>query len=344
MSLVNKKTAAIGLVIWFMLSALAQAQIITPTQEVQHVPDPELKGKTNPHWSEKYCTECHLEKPKDGEPITYKFEGDFIQLCKSCHDTALFRAEQHIVGVKLTVNQFIKRPPAEFLLQDEKLTCITCHDARLQEKDNISTKENNPMFLRGVPYDAKITFEWNKSEKVDERYSQTRYVICLECHREEPLLQWSPHQDQINRDGSVNDEICLFCHFEVPDRNAVDKAGWKLRRTIEDQCINCHMGKSRLHPIRVTHYGNTSPDKIINQISFSIRRVGLIIPMGIDAQGIERLVCPSCHNPHQRGVLKNPITEKGADVLPGRLRLAGFAMCLACHGTAVGVPTPGTPF
>jgi hypothetical protein len=342
MVLLNKKIIGLSICFLFAFTALGWGKP-TPAAKPRKMKDPELAGKTNPHWTGKHCTECHEKKPKPGKPVTYKFGGDFIKLCNSCHDTALFRAGEHIVGVEAKENKYLKKPPADFPLNEGKLTCITCHDVRLQEQPNLSAKESNPMFLRGFPYKARLTFEWNKSEKVDERYSQNRYVLCFKCHREGPLLQWSPHQNQIKKNGDINEELCLFCHFEVPDRNAVDKSEWKIRRKLQDQCINCHMGKTRLHPIRVTHYGNTLPDKINGQINFSKRRIGLIIPLGIDDQGISRLTCPSCHNPHQRGVSKNEITKKGADA-KSRLRLEGFAMCLACHGTAVGVPTPGTPF
>jgi len=250
--------------------------------------------------------------------------------------------DEHVVGIKLEENEYIKRPPDDVPLPDGRLSCITCHDSRLQEYPNHKLQEQNPMFLRRAPYEEVLTFEWAKSE-MDSRYRQTRYTICLYCHRKEPLLQFSPHKNQINKDGSVNAALCIFCHYEVPDRNAVAQSDWKLKGRLETQCIGCHMGKTRYHPIRVTHYGNEPPERIYNQIKFSERRVGVIIPLGVDAEGKERVVCVSCHNPHQRGVLKNILTQKGEDSHQ-RLRLDGFQMCLACHGQAVGVPAPGSPF
>ncbi len=312
-------------------------------EELKRVPDPELEGKINPHWTGKHCTECHEDKPKAGRPVTFKFNGDFIKQCNRCHDTAVAKASEHLVGVAVPENKYFKKPSADFLLQDGKLTCVTCHDPRVQEKDDLSEKEKNPMFLRRYDFKTQLTFEWNKSETADVRYSQNRYILCFECHKKGQLLQWSPHKNQLNERGEINEELCLFCHLEVPDVNAVDKSEWKLRRKSQHQCLNCHMGKTRFHPIRVTHYGNLPPANIINQIEYSKRRVGVIIPLGIDAQGAKRVVCNSCHNPHQRGVLKNSLSQKGADGVK-RLRLDGFTMCLACHGAAVGSPTPGTPF
>ncbi|MCX5903932.1 MAG: hypothetical protein NTV89_10800, partial [Proteobacteria bacterium] len=42
----------------------------------------------NPHWTGKYCEECHLDKnPRKGN-ARLKFDGDPIQLCNRCHTRA----------------------------------------------------------------------------------------------------------------------------------------------------------------------------------------------------------------------------------------------------------------
>ncbi len=306
------------------------------------VNDPELLKKPNPHWTGKSCLVCHEKKPKKGDPITFKFAGDFVKLCNSCHDTTLQRADEHVVNVKIPKNKRFKMPPKDFPLTNGKMTCITCHDLRLQERSNKRLQEKNPMFLRRAPYEIMLTFQWADSE-MDERYRQSRYGLCLYCHVQGTVLAWSPHKNQIKPNGEINEELCLFCHFEVPERNALDRKDWKVRGAIKYQCKSCHMGKTRYHPIRVTHYGNTMPAKVYNQIKSSERKVGMIIPLDKDAQGTERLTCCSCHNAHQKGVLKNPITAKGADAT-NRLRLPGFSICLACHGEDVGVSQSGRPF
>lgn len=308
------------------------------------VEDPELAKKPNPHWTGKSCIECHEETPKKGKPVTFKFGADFNKLCNSCHATALQGMEEHVVGVKLQPdNKRYKMPPADFKLdKDGKITCITCHDLRLQEYPNAKVKENNSMFLRHYPSEIMLTFEWADSE-LDERYRQSRYTLCLNCHIQGSVLAWSPHKNQIKPNGEINEELCLFCHYEVPERDAMDRKDWKVRGPIQHNCKNCHMGKTRQHPIRVTHYGNTCPPKIYNQIKNSERRIGLVMPLEIDVQGVERVTCCSCHNAHQKGVLKNSIASKGADEA-NRLRLPGFSVCLACHGEAVGVPQGGRPF
>ncbi|MBI5789187.1 MAG: hypothetical protein HZA78_10070 [Candidatus Schekmanbacteria bacterium] len=307
------------------------------------VPDPELAKKENPHWNGKSCLICHEEEPKKDQKATFKFGADFVKLCNSCHDTSLSRVEEHLVDVKInTDNARFKMPPADFPLPDGKISCITCHDLRLQEQNNLKVKENNPMFLRRYPSEIMQTFEWADSE-IDERYRQSRYAMCLNCHVQGSVMAWSPHKNQIKPNGEINEELCLFCHYEVPDRNIIDRKDWKIRGSLQFQCKNCHMGKTRFHPIRVTHYGNVPPPKIDSQIKSTERVIGLLIPLDKDEQGVERLTCSSCHNAHQKGVLKNETTIKGSDE-PNRLRLPGYNICLGCHGEAVGVPQGGRPF
>ena len=306
--------------------------------------DPELEGKTNPHWTGNSCLECHETKPEEGKPATLKFGGDFIKLCNRCHETKQLRAEEHIVGVPLREDANYIKPPKEFLLQDGNISCITCHECKPQRQQNLSAKEKNSAFLRGgAPYNTYLTFEWVRSEATDVRYKQNRYGICLFCHKSGAVLQWSPHKNQVETNGQINEELCLYCHSDVPDRAAVEAKDWKLNDPLQYYCVGCHMGKTRFHPIRVTHYGCEPPEKIKNQIKYSERRLGVIVPYGQDATGINRLTCPSCHTAHQQGVLKNQITMKGADSNK-RLRVEGFGMCLTCHGEAVGVPVGGAPF
>ncbi len=306
------------------------------------IPDPELAGKTNPHWTGRSCLECHEKKPVKGKPADIKFGGDIDRMCMSCHKTRQLVAGEHAVGITLKEGAHIRKPPSDFPLPNGRISCITCHDARLQEAANKTANSANPSFLRRYPYEMVKTFEWAKSE-MDERYQQDRYGICLFCHVQGAVLQFSPHKNQIKPNGEINAELCLMCHTEVPDREAIDRKDWKIIGRLQDQCKNCHMGKTRYHPIRVTHYGNNPPQKIRNQIKSAERKLGVLIPYDNDAKGEGRLVCPSCHNPHQRGVQKNPVTAKGADVHQ-KLKVEGFGMCLACHGTSPGMPQMGAPF
>ncbi|MHB8788841.1 MAG: hypothetical protein ACYDBT_03060 [Desulfobulbaceae bacterium] len=43
-----------------------------------------------------------------------------------------------------------------------------------------------------------------------------------------------------------------------------------------------------------------------------------------------RVTCSTCHNPHQKGVIRREAATKGADA-PDKLRLPSPRLCFACH-------------
>ena len=148
--------------------------ISTPSWAAKYK-DPELAGKINPHWTDQACQQCHLGKPSQGKKATFKFGGDFNKLCNSCHDTAISRFDEHVVGVLIPDSPYFRRPPQDFPLDNGKLTCITCHDVRIQEAANPNIRDKNPPFLRRAPFEIERTFEWARSE-IDERYRQSRFA------------------------------------------------------------------------------------------------------------------------------------------------------------------------
>jgi hypothetical protein len=44
----------------------------------------------------------------------------------------------------------------------------------------------------------------------------------------------------------------------------------------------------------------------------------------------DRITCSTCHNPHQRGIIQNPIAAAGADAY-AKLRLPKKEICYGCH-------------
>lgn len=44
----------------------------------------------------------------------------------------------------------------------------------------------------------------------------------------------------------------------------------------------------------------------------------------------KRITCSTCHNPHQKGIIKYEPSAKGAGS-PNRLRLSRPALCFVCH-------------
>lgn len=156
--------------------------------------------------------------------------------------------------------------------------------------------------------------------------------------REEALkTPINPHE-QINDLGEVLWENCLICHRAVPDiKKEKSIADVKLR--FEDDlnglCFSCHPVAK--HPgkedIGAAMSGMEAPDHLVVpsktvQLNrrLAMKEVPTIIPLD-PKEG--KVVCVSCHNPHERGVLAGK-ADWGADSFM-RLRSEGLDICQYCH-------------
>jgi hypothetical protein len=145
----------------------------------------------------------------------------------------------------------------------------------------------------------------------------------------------NPH-NQINDEGEVLWNTCQVCHKNVPDlkkeKNIKDV---HLRsEDLNEVCTRCH--PYRTHPgaegIETTMSMITAPDhlvapskKIFNNMRLALKETPLLLP--VDKTG--KIVCSTCHNPHERGLLTGR-ADYGADS-EIRLRSAGLEICQYCH-------------
>jgi predicted CXXCH cytochrome family protein len=248
--------------------------------------------------------------------------------CDSCHKPGEAPVEAHPVGVAVKEDQEISRPD-DLPLNADRITCATCHDMRLTAE--------NPYLLRLHDAEPIKTFSWTNQES--PLYKQSRYVLCFSCHQREKYLQFSPHRNQINHRGEINRELCLLCHYEVPDRRTTDLRRAKLRGRIEQQCIGCHPGKTKGHPMDKDHFGKRLSLADSEKLRYFTRQIKVFVPLINN-----KISCPTCHNPHQQGVLQNENTRKGAEE-KGRLRLVGYEGCSICHRKGYNItPQPGSPW
>lgn len=276
--------------------------------------DKTVNNYTNLHFSGKYCTECHERVPKPGEPLNLRFNNNYIQSCR-CHgylpDTYI-----HPVYIVPSKDKKIKIPDT-MPLQDGKITCGTCHEVSLQCRVNPVAQWQNSAFLRGAPYSS-------------------RTGICKRCHNQGNYKMLDPH-NQIDYDGLIISEKCLYCHVEVPD---VDRTSYlptdsftkttQLVGDLTNLCSRCHNDQCRNHPISTNHFVKPSP-KIRATMLESEKRLGIILPL--DPAG--KVSCPTCHNPHEKGVIPpGRVASRGAGE-KYRLRVPGKSafdqICQACH-------------
>jgi hypothetical protein len=257
----------------------------------------------DPHWNDLHCLSCHEQEPIKGDaPLREK--GNSNALCNRCHASAYARSDIHPVGIK--PSQHI-RIPNDMPLEDGLLTCTTCHDSLLQtaclKKENMA--ETNILFLRGK--------------------QKSRTSFCFLCHFEETYKLLNPH-DQMNDQGEIQEETCLFCHSSIPDLQSPEPE--PVRFVVQNPdafCIGCHHGFLRKHPAGVDHLMTPSA-KTASAIKTSIKRIGVDLPL---YKG--KIVCATCHNPHQTGVIKSSVAATGTK-RKNKLRLMpGLMQCVGCH-------------
>ncbi len=292
----------------FIFNSTPYAQVIGESQLV--FINPEINTNTNIHFSKYYCTECHLEAQVQ-EQMTMRFD-NYTQTCR-CHNYTP-ETYSHPVGIKLTAEKLAKIP-ADFPLQDDTITCGTCHIMSLQCQADSSMKKFNRSFLRINPLPS-------------------RTAICYQCHDEAEYKMMDPHT-QIDNEGNIVEEKCLYCHMQLPDVNQTTLGTYKKMEDLvapigelDVLCYRCHYKQSQMHPINANHLKKPSA-RILKNIHRSERKLGIIMPL--DAEG--KVTCVTCHNPHERGVIPENKSGAGGASEIGRLRASkvGDKICLACH-------------
>lgn len=257
---------------------------------------------TNPHYTGKYCSECHEKTPVSGGNKFLKYSGDFYQLCK-CHG---YTSSNYIHPVDIAPSEEKKaKIPSYLPLRDGKLSCITCHDIYMQCQLTPEFKLLNKRFLRGAPY-------------------KDRTALCFKCHDEKKYKKLDPH-NQLDEKGKVIAEKCLYCHVEKPDENSATFKDVKLVGDLKTLCERCH-GIRDKHPAGASHLRRPSL-KALALMKKMESVFAITLPLDYDG----KITCATCHNPHEKGVI--PALRKGAKGASekSRQRLPEN-MCRECHG------------
>jgi hypothetical protein len=247
----------------------------------------------NPHGGRIFCLACHPDTPQPGTAVALRFPGNSLLLCQRCHAGV----EHHPLGVKSTPATW-KMDFSHTPLENEAVVCISCH--KPLECQGAVGREN-PRFLRGGPYDTVEEF-------------------CQRCHEGKQFSSLDPH-DQIAESGEVYQRKCLYCHTTVPSAGA-GSDGLEYTDTLTALCVSCH--QTGPHPTQ-DHLVRLPQRMRSNLLEYEeLRKVRL--PLDAD-----NVTCSTCHNPHERGLLKGP-AGVGADE-EKRLRLTTFnEQCTPCHG------------
>jgi hypothetical protein len=270
---------------------------ITRSEDKPQLADEALRFVGEFHYTGKYCNECHVQTPKEGGDTFLKFGGDYDRLCR-CH-LEIPGSYIHPVDLQPSDAKRVKIPD-DLPLQGGKLTCLTCHDIYHQCQERVVDKYS----LRGAPYTRRSDF-------------------CFKCHDEKEYMMLDPHK-QLDPDGEVIVEKCLYCHEEKPDEKQANYEDLKFIGHIEILCQRCHVIRGN-HAGNFDHMVKPSPEGL-RKMKEMEEKFDIVLPL--DADG--KMTCITCHNPHERGVIPpDRAGAKGADSkfrhrLPDRI-------CIECH-------------
>jgi predicted CXXCH cytochrome family protein len=292
----------------------------TPLNAKQHAGDP--------HEDMTMCSACHTSEM--GGQGTLIFGNDITQLCQSCHDGRQATREVHPLNLAPGA-AMAGTIPSDFPLEQGKLACSTCHNIEWSCPEEQPAAMPNRNFLRGAPTPHALAF-------------------CFNCHIQASYKPFNVH-DQLDA-GRRKTDTCLWCHLSVPEvgSNVKEAAAYGLRGKAVDLCGNCHSMPAG-HPTGDPHMYSTPTAEMTSYMSAyeiqnkmrlplkellayvkAAKRPPRFIPLDEDG----RITCYSCHNPHERGLLRNwnprSIGAEPKKAKNHRLRVhQGDIACRACH-------------
>jgi len=254
-----------------------------------------------PHGNRAACLACHPVAPAEGTAPAFT-EADPTARCAHCHPAD--HGGVHPMAVKSSEKTY----PLDFLdypLDSEgRLSCSTCHDHPCPGPVDPA----NPRFLRGGPYVTATEF-------------------CYRCHPRAGLGTLNPHT-QVDASGRIVTTTCAFCHRRIPDPEDPEEAYFGpedllfLHSPVE-LCLGCH--ESFPHPTGVNHLVEM-PEARVRQLAAYEQRHGVKLPLFADSQ----IVCTTCHNPHDKGVLRGKAALGAAEL--HQWRVPTYAeLCTPCH-------------
>jgi len=272
----------------------------------------------DPHWRVDGCLACHKHIPdKKGLHLRHK---NIDQTCNTCHSIVSNHDYIHPSGVvlKKTMQKHMSAGFRKAVKQSKgKVVCTTCHDLPMQCKSERQKERGlNPLFLRNGPYKARSS-------------------ICYQCHDVSAYQRLNPH-DQISDQGKLRKDRCSLCHQtldKLKQAKSIEDVDFNVKGDLSMMCTGCHPwrphpGGSRLFArekkLGLNHLVKP-PKEIRQKIETTIREQKIILPLDPNTG---RVFCGTCHNPHEKKVIKTAAAARGAD---SKSRLRMKKICEGCH-------------
>lgn len=196
-------------------------------------------------------------------------------------DKAELPVMHHLVDIK--PSDAVSIPESFPLNKDGLITCKTCH--AIKDIGNIPHEDinkNDKSFFREGPYTNFSNF-------------------CYRCHDKTTYPRLNVHK-LLDEKGKIIKSQCLYCHEKTLDpEKTIAFQDIKFKTDIEKLCYGCHLDTPHLNAIN--HH--KKPEKeMLERIKQYEQENNMIFPL--DRQG--RIMCSTCHNPHQQGVIADDKT------------------------------------
>lgn len=305
--------------------AALRRNLLNNPEKIPHLLD---KGKINkkdipnPHWQKDACQSCHKGKGRAQRNNLRSKDKDMDKLCNNCHTSISEHSYIHVSNIKIP-KAMHKRMPKSFKQAVKrganKMTCITCHDLPMTcQSSRRKEKGPNPLFFRGGPYES-------------------RNGLCYHCHDQSKYKRVNAHK-QISKTGKIQKEKCLLCH--ATDKNlttakTIEDVDFQVKDDLARLCWGCHRWKPHPGGSFTFFSGKGGTPNHLVKPSARIRdrmeemqkKNNVLFPL---EPGTGKVFCGTCHNPHERGVIKHAAAAKGAD---SNKRLRMQKICINCHDT-----------
>ncbi len=167
----------------------------------------------------------------------------------------------------------------------------------------------------------------------------TSFAVEYEDYQDVLKSLINPHE-QINDEGEVLWGKCIICHPTTPDVDkdkSIEDVKLRFSDNLRELCYRCH--PQPMHPggawmgLAMGDDTKGSPNHLIeppksiaDNINLSLKETKIKLPL---TPGTGRIFCATCHNPHERGLLRGR-SNAGADISQ-RLRTTGGTICQFCH-------------
>ena len=134
---------------------------------------------------------------------------------------------------------------------------------------------------------------------------------------------------QTDSNGGIVVETCLYCHTDKPDESRARYKDVKFIGNLEMLCQRCHVIRGN-HSGNFNHMVKPRPATLARMQAME-KEYGIILPL--DENG--KLTCITCHNPHDKGVIRADSPAAMGAGSKYRHRLPGI-LCVQCHQSKLG--------